>query len=38
MEHLDKIFMVVGVLYTCYIVLETILKLDYQIRRRKRRA
>ena len=38
MEHLDVFFMVVGVLYSCYVVLESVLRLDYQIRRRKRRG
>ena len=38
MEHLDVFFMVVGVLYSCYVVLESVLRLDYQVRRRKRRG
>ena len=38
MEHLDIFFMVVGVLYSCYVVLESVLRLDYQIRRRRRRG
>lgn len=38
MEHLDVFFMVVGVIYSCYVVLESVLQLDYQMRRRKRRG
>ena len=38
MEHLDEFFMVVGVLYSCYVVLESVLRLDYQVRRRRRRG
>ncbi len=38
MEHLDVFFMVVGVLYSCYVVLESVLRLDYQVRRRRRRG
>lgn len=38
MEHLDVFFMVVGVLYSCYVVLESVLRLDYQVRHRKRRG
>lgn len=38
MEHLDVFFMLVGVVYSCYVVLESVLRLDYQVRRRKRRG
>ena len=38
MEHLDVFFMVVGVLYSCYVVLESVLRLDYQVKRRRRRG
>ena len=38
MEHLDVFFMVVGVIYSCYVVLESVLRLDYQMRRRRRRG
>ena len=38
MEHLDVFFMVVGVLYSCHVVLESVLRLDYQVRRRRRRG
>ena len=38
MEHLDVFFMVVGVLYSCYVVLESVLRLDYLVRRRRRRG
>lgn len=38
MEHLDVFFMVVGVMYSCYVLLESVLRLDYQVRRRKRRG
>ena len=38
MEHLDVFFMVVGVLYSSYAVLESVLRLDYQVRRRRRRG
>ena len=38
MEHLDVFFMVVGVVYSCYVVLESVLRLDYQVRRRRRRG
>lgn len=35
MEHLDQFFMVVGAVYSSYVVVETLLKLDYQVKRRK---
>lgn len=38
MEHLDVFFMMVGVLYSSYVVVNTLLKVDYQARRRRRRA
>jgi len=38
MEHLDVFFMMVGVLYSTYVVVNTLLKLDYQVRRRRKRA
>ena len=38
MEHLDVFFMLVGVVYSCYVVLESVLRLDYQVRRRRRRG
>jgi len=38
MEHLDVFFMMVGVLYSCYAVVCGILKLDYQISRKRRRS
>ena len=37
MEHLDIIFMMIGVVYTSYVIVEGMLRLDYQVRRRKRR-
>jgi len=36
MEHLDVFFMMVGVVYSCYIVLAALIKLDYQVKRRRR--
>ena len=38
MEHLDVFFMMVGVLYSTYVVVNMLLKLDYQFKRRRRRA
>ena len=38
MEHLDVFFMMVGVLYSTYVVVSALLKLDYQVKRRRRRA
>ena len=37
MEHLDVFFMAVGVLYSCYVVVNGILKLDYQVSRKRRK-
>ena len=38
MEHLDTVFMMIGVIYTCYLLMEVLLKLEYQRKRRRRRA
>ena len=38
MEHLDLFFMMGGALYCTYAVVNALLKVDYQIRRRRRRA
>ena len=38
MEHLDVFFMMVGVLYSTYVVVSALLKLDYQVKRRRRRT
>ena len=38
MEHLDTVFMMVGVLYSCYMAVACLVKLDYQVKRRRRRA
>ena len=38
MEHLDLIFMMVGVGYTCYCLMAVLLKLEYQSRRRHKRS
>ena len=38
MEHLDVFFMMVGVLYSTYVVVNALLKLDDQVHRRRRRA
>ena len=38
MEHLDVFFMMVWVLYSTYVVVNTLLKLDYQVKRRRRKA
>ena len=37
MEHLDLFFMLVGVIYTCYVAVEAIVRLDYQVKRRRKR-
>lgn len=36
MENLGTLFMLVGVGYTCYVVMELLVRLDYQVRRRNR--
>lgn len=38
MKYLDTLFMLVGVGYTCYVLTAILLKLDYQVRRRRRRG
>ena len=38
MKHLDLIFIMVGVAYTCYGLMAVLLKLEYQNRRRHRRS
>ena len=36
MENLGTLFMLVGVGYTCYVVMELLVRLDYQVRRGNR--
>lgn len=38
MEHLDLIFMMLGIGYTCYWIMELLLKLEYRSRRRRRKS
>lgn len=38
MEHLDLFFMIVGVVYACYVVVGAIIKLDTSVKKRRRRA
>jgi len=37
MEHLDVFFMMVGVAYSCWLVLKTLIRFDYEVSRRHRR-
>lgn len=36
MEHLDTLFMMVGVVYSCYVVVAGLVRLDYQVRKHRR--
>ena len=37
MEHLDVFFMLVGVTYSCWLVLKALIRFDYEVTRKHRR-